>query len=144
MTTFDISSFFKEPVSSAGLFFPLNYIISVFPTPAQALDAQQALKRAGFSADEILVPAHPDVLAFLEDFRAQAGVTAGVMRGLSRMLGDDATFVDRDIEHARMGAGFLFVHCATEESKEQIRERARPFEPITMRWYQKGGIESLI
>jgi hypothetical protein len=85
-----------------------------------------------------------DVLTFLREFRAESGVAGGVMRNVSRFLGDDATYVDRDVEHARMGAGFLFVHSTTEESKERIREIARPFQPVTMRWYRHGGIESLV
>ncbi len=140
----EISTFFKESDSKLGIFYPTHYIVISFPSEKSAADADEALSKSGLADDDVLSMHASDALAYFENFRKEKGVFGDVMTSVSRALGDDATFVDRDIENAQKGSAFLIVRSETDEESARIRQIVRPFEPLTMHWYVGGGIQSLI
>lgn len=142
MTT--LTNFFKESDSSLGVFYPQHYIIGTFPTLDKAADAVQALRRAGFSEDEVLAVPASEVLTYFQEFRAQAGLWSSVMTALSRAFGTEQVFADDDAQLAHSRAGFLAVHSKDEATTERIKVLIVPFEPTALHWYQAGGIQSLI
>ena len=142
MTT--LTSFFKEPDSKLGVFYPQNYIISTFPTFEITQQAVHALRKAGFGEDDVMAIPATGILEFFEEFRAHAGLWAGVMTMLSRAFGTEQIFADRDVQRAHDGAGFLAIHCPVEADKARIQALLEPFEPVAMHYYQSGGVESLV
>ena len=142
MTT--LTDFFKESDSNLGVFYPKHYIIATFPAFGKAQEAAQALRKAGFSDDEVLAIPGSEILVFFEEFREHAGLWAGVMTMLSRAFGTEQIFVDDDVHQARRGAGFLAIYSPQEAETARVRAILEPFEPRAMHWYQTGCIQSLI
>lgn len=143
-TTTEIRSFFKESDSNLGIFYPTHYILAALPDYETAVRAEQAMRSYGLPEDQTLALDGGEMVRFLEEFRREEGVKGRVMTGVSRLLGDDATFVDDDMERAKQGAGFLFVYCATSEEAQRLKTALTAFEPKAMRWYMNEGIQDLI
>ena len=139
-----LSHFFKESSSSLGVFYPRHYIIATFPSLEATTAANQALRNAGFSEDEVMAVAGPQMIEFLNQFSEHAGILGELMFKLSRTFGTEARFVDSDIDSARHGAGFLAIHSLTESESARVVQYVRPFAPVTMQWYLAGAIHSLI
>jgi hypothetical protein len=142
MTT--LTHFFKESDSNLGVFYPKHYIIATFPTFEETKQAAQALRKAGFSDDEVLAIPGEEILKYFHEFQANSGLWAGVMTMLSRAFGTEQVFADDDVERARAGSGFLAVHSPTEAHTARIRELIGPFGPRAMHWYETGCIQTLI
>jgi len=142
-STPEILSFFKESDSNLGIFYPTHYILVTFPNESSPGEAEKALRETGVSSEQILILKGDEMARFLEEHRAQAGVGGKMMTGVSRFLGDDATFVDDDIERGRKGFGFLFVYCATSEDSQRLRTVLLPYQPHAMHWYMNEGIQEL-
>jgi len=142
MTT--LTSFFKESDSKLGVFYPKHYIIATFPTFDKTKEAAQALRKAGFSENEVLAIPGAEVLKYFEEFHANSGLWAGVMTMLSRAFGTEQLFADDDVERAYAGDGFLAVYALEDSSAASVRAILAPFEPRAMHWYQAGGIECLV
>ncbi len=144
MTATDISSFFTESDSSMGLFYPLHCILAVYPTPQAAVESRNALLRFGVDPAEALALSPTEALTFLQQFREKSGIPGDVSRSVSRFLGDDTSFADRDIDNARLGCGFLFVHAKLASELKNYSEIAKSFQPFEMRYYRDAAIESLL
>jgi hypothetical protein len=142
MTT--LTNFFKESDSKLGVFYPMHYIIAAFPTFEKTSEAAQALRRAGFSSDEVLAIPSNEVLKYFEEFRANSGLWAGVMTMLSRAFGTEQMYADDDVHQAQGGAGFLAIYSPEETETTRVKAMLEPFEPRAMHWYQAGCIQSLI
>jgi hypothetical protein len=142
MTT--LTNFFKESDSSLGVFYPKHYIIAAFPSFAKTKEASQALRKAGFSEDEVLAIPSAEILRYFEEFRANSGLWAGVMTMLSRAFGTEQMYADDDVHQAQGGAGFLAIHSPDEAQTARIKALLAPFEPRAMHWYETGCIQSLI
>lgn len=78
MTMTTLTHFFKESESSLGVFYPKHYIIATFPTFDETQRAAQALRKAGFSDDEVLAVPGSEILKYFEEFRANSGMWAGL------------------------------------------------------------------
>jgi hypothetical protein len=139
-----LTSFFKETDSSLGLFYPKHYIIATFPTFEITQQAVHTLRKEGFGDDDALAVPGPEILEFFEEFRANAGLWAGVITMLSRAFGTEQIFADSDVMRAHAGAGFLAIHSPTDMDKSRIQALLEPFKPVAMHYYQSGGVESLV
>lgn len=139
-----LTKFFKGSDSTLGVFYPVHYIIAVFPTFALADAASHALRGVGLSEDEVLAIPGSEVLKYFEEFRAHSGYWAGVMSMLSRAFGTEQVFADDDVESARAGEGFLAIYSPGEAQAARIRKLVTPFEPKAMHWYHTAGVECLI
>ena len=142
MTT--LTNFFKESDSKLGVFYPKHYIIATFPTFEITTQAAQALRKVGFSDEEVLAIPGPEILKYFEEFRANSGMWAGVMTMLSRGFGTEQIFADNDAHRAQGGAAFLAVHSPDEAQTNRVKAVLAPFEPRAMHWYEIGCIQSLI
>jgi hypothetical protein len=140
----ELSTFFKEPIATLGVFYPKHYIIATLPTYSAAKDAYQALRKIGYSADDVMLATSEEVLAFFEHFRKDAGLVGTAMRPVSLFFGTEALFGEYDIHHAKEKAGFLAIHSVSDQETEKVTETVKPFEPTSMEWYLPGGIQSLV
>jgi hypothetical protein len=138
------TTFFKEPIATLGVFYPMHYIIATFPTYSAAKNAYQALRNIGYSEEDVMLATSEEVLAFFEHFREDAGLVGATMRPVSRFFGTEALFGELDIDHAKEKAGFLAIHSLTDQETQKIRETVKPFAPGSMEWYLPGGIQSLV
>ena len=127
-----------------GVFYPKRYIIATFPSFEAAISARQALRDTGFRPDEIRAISGGAMLHFFSELRVRTGLLGDLMTEFSRFIGTEASFFDRDVWEARHGAGFLAVHCSTEQEADQIRELLTPLHPAAMQWYWMGVVRSLV
>lgn len=139
-----LSGFFKESDTSMGVFYPKHYIVATFPSFEIAERGNFALRKAGFSEEEVLPVPGDEALDFFHRFHDRVGIWGYFMTELSRLIDTEATKADKDIERAKQGAGFLVVHSPTEHEASRIREILAPLSPVAMHWYLPGAIQSLV
>jgi hypothetical protein len=139
-----LSAFFKGSETCLGVFYPKRYIIVTFSSFESASLAERALRATGFLPDEVQAVSGGEMLNFFRELRARTGLLGGLMTELSRFIGTEASFLDRDVWEARHGAGFLAVHCSTEREAGHIRGLLTPLHPSAMQWYRTGAVCSLV
>jgi len=66
-----------------------------------------------------------------------------VMQALSRFFATEQKSHDSDLVRAEHGAGFVAVHCRTEELKSDAWVVLEPEGPLAARYYGIAGIEHL-
>ena len=127
-----------------GVFYPKRYIIATLPSFDAAISARQALRDTGFRPHEIRAISGGAMLHFFSELRVRTGLLGDLMTEFSRFIGTEASFFDRDVWEARHGAGFLAVHCSTEEEADHIVGLLTPLHPSAMQWYRMGAVWSLV
>ena len=140
----DLFAFFKGAKTSMGVFYPWKYVIATFPSFEPAKAAGDALRQAGLGADELMAVPGEEMLKFFDQLRTETSLFGSLMEGLSRVFATEAAFVEADIRRAREGAGFLAIYHPDEADTQRLRELLTPLEPVSMHWYRRGCIESLI
>jgi hypothetical protein len=65
------------------------------------------------------------------------------MQALSRFFATEQRTHDADLDRAQHGAGFVAVHCMTEETMQQAWTMLQPEIPLAARYYSSAGIEHL-
>jgi hypothetical protein len=140
----ELSMLFKGSETWWGIFYPKKYIIATFPSFATAMTASRALQAVGFGADEVRAVSSSEMLRFFIELRMRTGLLGYLMSRLSRFIGTEASFVERDIREAQHGAGFLAVHCSVDREAHHLCKLLLPLHPVAMQWYRIGSVESLV
>jgi hypothetical protein len=138
------TTLFKGSETSFGVFYPKKYIIATFPSLENAIAARYKLRTAGFRSDEVRAVSGEEMLDFFHDLHVRTGLLGDLMTRLSRLMGTEAVFFDRDVWEAQHGAGFLTVPCLTEQEADLIRNLLAPLHPSAMQWYRMGAVWSLV
>jgi len=138
-----LSVFFKDADTKLGIFYPKHYLLAAFPNLADADRAKAGLAHAGRTDEEAISVSGEEVVHFAEDHFLHDGLWGVLMTELSRTLGTEALYADKDLEAARNGAAFLAVHCPTEEAKTEVWKSIEPTHPLVARYYAADGIEHL-
>ncbi|SRR5712691_3124440 len=140
----DLFAFFKGAKTSLGVFYPWKYVIATFPSFEPAKAARDALLQAGMGADEVMAVTGEEMLKFFGQLRTETSLFGALMEGFSRVIATEAAFVEADIRRARESAAFLAIYHPDEADTQRLRELLAPLEPVSMHWYRRGSIESLI
>ena len=135
-----LTGFFKESDTQLGVFYPKHYLIAVFRDSRSAEQSVHDLRRAGFSEDEAIAVSGQE---FLDLAKEQTGPGNFIMQALSRFFATEQKTHDADLSRAQHGAGFVAVHCLTEESKQHAWTALQPHGPLAARYYAADGIEHL-
>ena len=135
-----LTGFFKESDTQLGVFYPKHYLIAVFRDSRAAQQAVKDLWAAGFAEDEAIAVAGQE---FVELAKEETGPGNFVMQALSRFFATEQRTHDADLQRAQHGAGFVAVHCLTEESKQKAWTMLQPAGPLAARYYSAAGIEHL-
>jgi hypothetical protein len=135
-----LTGFFKESDTQLGVFYPKHYLIAVFRDARAAQQAVKDLWRAGFPEGEAISVAGQE---FLDLAKEETGPGNFVMQALSRFFATEQMTHDSDLDRAKHGAGFVAVHCPTEESKHTAWSMLQPEGPLAARYYSAAGIEHL-
>ena len=138
-----LDTFFKESDTEWGVFYPKHYILALFPNFAEANLAEQALKRAGRSDEDVIAVPGEEVVHFAEDHLIKDGLWGMLMTELSRTFGTEALYADQDLAAAKEGAAFVAIYCPTERAKIDAWHYLEPTHPLIARYYSFGGIEHL-
>ncbi len=135
-----LSDFFKESDTQLGVFYPKHYVIAVFRNLAAAQQAAATLQLAGFAGDEVTAVAGTEIIQLAEE---NTGLGPLIMQELSRFFATEQMSTDKDLEWAHAGAGFVAVHCPTEESKQEAWAALSREGPMAARYYSNAGVEHL-
>jgi hypothetical protein len=135
-----LTDFFHGSETRLGVFYPSHYLVAIFPNPQLAAQAVSKLRQAGFPQSEAIAT---DGQAVVDLDHEDSGLASYVMQAVSRLIGTEQMFTDHDLDHARHGAGFVAVHCETEQSKNSAWKVLQAEKPLDARYYAAGGIEHL-
>lgn len=135
-----LTGFFKESDTQLGVFYPKHYLIAVFRDSRAAQKAVRELWTAGFAQDEAIAVTGQE---FVDLAKEETGPGNFVMQALSRFFATEQKTHDADLMRAQHGAGFVAVHCTTDETKQQAWAILQPEGPLAARYYGTAGIEHL-
>jgi hypothetical protein len=137
-----LSIFFKDADTEFGVFYLTHYLLAVFPNLADADRAKEKLNHAGRADEDVISVSGEEVVHFAEGDLLKDGLRGVLMTELSRMIGTEASYLDKDLAAAK-GAAFVAVHCPTEKLKVEAWKFLQPRHPLVARYYSFGGIEHL-
>jgi hypothetical protein len=136
-----LSTFFHGSDTHFGVFYPERYLVAMFDSYLEAELARRRLRDLwGCDEEAIAVPGE-DVVEFAEEHWRKDGILGLLMTQLSRAIGTEAVYADRDLERARQGAALLAVHCRTPRAKMAAWQCLEAAHPAAARYYSAGGIE---
>jgi len=138
-----IEGFFHGADTELGIFYPRNYLLAVFKDWAAATKAAEIVLAHGFSPEHVVATPGQDVVRHAAEHFDHDGTAGFLMRALSRLIGTEAVYADRDLEMAAKGAAFLAVYCPTEAQKRKAWEAIQGCSPVAARHYALTGIEHL-
>ena len=139
-----LSTFFKDADTEFGVFYPKHYLLAAFPDFADADEARVKLIRSGRLEEDVISVPGEEVVRFAEDHLLKDGLWGAMMTELSRTFGTEALYADKDLAAARKGAGFVAVHCLTDDAKSEAWKTLEPTHPLVARYYSFGGIEHFV
>jgi hypothetical protein len=135
-----LTGFFKESDTQLGVFYPKHYLIAVFRDSRDAQKAVRELWTAGFAREEAIAVTGQEFMNLSEE---ETGPGNFVMQALSRFFATEQKTHDADLVRAQHGAGFVAVHCVSDDSKQQAWTMLQPESPLAARYYGTAGIEHL-
>jgi hypothetical protein len=119
-----------------GTFKPVGHVIVALPDDAQAAAAAQALRDAGFQAEDILQYTADEERTQLDDMLDHASDFAG--------FGYEITLMRRYKELADQGAGWLLVYAPDEEKTDKVAEVVQRFGALAAEKYHRLVVEDLL
>jgi hypothetical protein len=75
-----------------------------------------------------------EVVHFAQDHWLQDGLWGFLMRCLSRLLGTEEAYADKDLKAAKNGAAFIAVHCPSEKIKTHVWRLLETINPLVARY----------
>jgi len=139
-----LHTFFHGADNYLGVFYPTGYLIAMFPDLNVAQEVAKDLQFSGLiQPDEVV--AVPGIEVILHDKEHTRGPLGFLMTSLSRLIGTEAFWADRDLHMARQGCALLAAHCPHEDGKKAVWEHIERRKPLAARHYSAGlgGIEHL-
>ena len=67
-------TFFKDADTEFGVFYPIHYILAVFPNFADAEAARQAILQGGRAEQDVISASGEEVVQFAQDHLLQDGL----------------------------------------------------------------------
>jgi hypothetical protein len=139
-----LHTFFQGADDYLGIFYPAGYLLAMFSDLDAAQLAAQELRHSGrFQPDEVAAASGVEVILHNQEHSHRP--LGFLMTNLSRMIGTEAFWAERDVQMARQGCALLAVHCPFEELKNAAWQLVECYKPLAARYYSAGlgGIEHL-
>ena len=127
------SADFKHGDTEFGIFYPRDYVLSVFPDATDADRAVAALLAAGFTTDDLVVASGADVLEYSREMRADRGLFSRFEHFVANFYGDEASLADELVRLAERGHTFVAIHAPDDAVTTEVSETVRPFTPVVLR-----------
>jgi hypothetical protein len=138
----ELAKFFKEQPTRLGVFYPMDYAIISFRCYSVAEKVAAELINHGWPEQSVRFIPPKEFLDFLDEL--DSTVTGMVMTAVSRMADTEAANALLNSQRAKEGAGFVAVHCPTEQEALNVLNFVKPWQPMSMDYYVKGGVEELV
>ena len=120
---------------SFGVFSPTGYVLMVFSSDTNAEKARQALLEHGYREDDITRYDRSEVQA--EFAKSQEHAIDPTQ------IGQEVEKVDKYIEFAKKGSGFLVVHAPEDEISKRAVRIVKPFQLQFAEKYNRLTLEEL-
>jgi hypothetical protein len=131
------ATFFKEPHTALGVFYPRHYLIAAFRTLPDGQRVRKNLLNVGFPRDEVLLVSGPEFIDF------EKHESNSVMREISRFFRTEQLSTDHNLHFAHEHAYFVFVHCPREQSKEKAWGIVQEADPLAAHYYDRVAVDQL-
>jgi hypothetical protein len=138
-----LSDFFHGDDTQFGIFYPNHYIVAAFPSKLAADHAISELRNSGRAKEDVIAASGDEVVQFAEDHWINDGLWGKLMESVSRLIGTEAAYADKDLAAARAGTAFIAVHCPTDKLKSDAWGVLAPQHPLVARYYHWDGIDHL-
>jgi hypothetical protein len=125
----------KKFPTSFGVFSPTGYVLMVFADDANAEKARRALIDRGFNENDVTHYNRDEVLKEFEESEEHASDPL--------QIGQDVDKVDRYLEFAKQGCGFVVVRAPEEERSKLAVSVVRPFNLKFAEKYNRLTLEEL-
>jgi hypothetical protein len=143
MTT--ASAFFKNEAGEGfGVFYPTDYLISIFPSHQIALQARERLEQNSTKPEEILVLSGDEFVALSNKVHHDASAWSRITSRISKIVGTEELHLEHDLQQARNGGAFLAVYCPTQEEGQRIYHLLKSLGPLAMRRYSPYAIDRIV
>ena len=124
---------FKGGDTSFGIFYPTDYVLSVFPDVAHADRAVAALLAAGFATDDLVVATGAEVLVYAGELRGDPGMFTRFERFVAGLMGEEAALADELVGLAERGHTFVAIHAPDDAATTRAAEAVHAFAPVVLR-----------
>lgn len=135
-----LSEFFKETHTALGIFYPLHCLVAAFRNFDAAQQVAVKVRQAGLAEDEVIAVEGSE---FIELEKEETGLGNALMQQFSRELGAEQVSTDHNLDFAGLGAGFVFVHCPAEKTKQEAWSVMQPLAPLAAHYYSRGSVDHL-
>jgi hypothetical protein len=135
-----LTAFFKGSDTQFGIFYPIDYVVAVFPDLPSAVHAEKLLEYSGFCEDDVIAVPGEEMLRTAAEHK---NVWDLLMQKLSRTFATEEVYTDHDLKLAKRGAAFVAVYCPTEELKKEAWDTLRTSNVVAARHYATAGVEHL-
>ncbi|MGY6519093.1 MAG: hypothetical protein ACXIUZ_10295 [Lysobacteraceae bacterium] len=135
--------FFKDGDTAYGVFYPEHYTVAAFPDVEAARAAGEAAIAAGYAAEDVRAVDGAFMAGKLES-QSEASLLDRVKAKIAQAVGTEVAFIELDRQHARRGAGFLFVYTPEEADGDRVEALLRSRDALYARRYLPLAIERLI
>lgn len=133
----------KDGAQSFGNFYPKNYVLAVFEADSTAAQAGDALRAAGFAADDVIVTSGHDVVDFDRAAHSEQGLLAKLGEKWSKLYTDEAADAAALIDLARGGYAFVLAYAPEQEQTDRAASVLRGLLPTVLRKYDTLKITEL-
>jgi hypothetical protein len=125
----------KKFPTSFGVFSPTGYVLIVFADDPNAEKALHALLQRGFNENDVTHYNRDEVMREFEESEEHAESPV--------QIGQEVDKVERYLEFAKEGCGFLAVHAPAEEQAKLAVSIVRPFHLRFAEKYNRLTLEEL-
>lgn len=134
---------FKDGATSFGTFYLLHYLLAVYPDDATAARAAEALRAAGFAADDVVEAPGAEVVQHAQDVRSEQGVLTRLREQWSRLYTDGAEASRQLVDLAGRGAAFVLAYAPEDAQWNRAADAVRPLRPAILRYYGAFTVTNL-
>jgi len=125
-----------QMTSMQGVFYPTGYIFLMLPDAQTAEQAGQALEKAGFQSEEIMLLKPEEVLR-------EIGKIDGDSAVMLPSVGTEGATVGKYVDFARQGHHALMFKASSDDDTERAMGAVRPLPFSYAQKYHMLAIEDL-
>jgi len=142
-----LNAFFKGSDTKFGIFYPVHYIVAIFPDLQAARAAEKALHQSirsrEFEENDVISVPGSEVIRYSDEHLKDTTLGALLMQKLSAMFQTEEIYTKHDLMLAEHGAAFVAVYCPNEARKQEAWGILQPLSPMVARYYALGAIDHL-
>lgn len=135
--------FFKQGETEFSIFYPRGYVLAAFPERATADAAADALRSAGFAADDVSVTNGADAIARHQDYQDQRTVGDRVRQFFASLYGDESSLLNHLLDLAQRGDAVVLAYAPDDEATDRAASVLRPLAPDVLAKYGPLAVTDL-